>query len=134
MTDPGAAQHATPPPKWWWVPSAVTWAGHLLTFWWLVGGPIAAGVAGLLLDALDGYAARRLGVSSAFGSLYDWAVDVTVCALVLQHLGAAPLCLVLVPLQVRAHLAGKHVSGRTAVSIVLMLVQLAPLVRGLLHR
>ena len=101
------------------VPHAITCLGHGLTLAWLLGAPLWIGVVGLLCDAADGLSARRLRVTSAYGALYDWTVDVTVCALVVQRLGALPLLVVLVPLQVYAHLAGRHVSGRAFASIVL---------------
>jgi phosphatidylglycerophosphate synthase len=106
------------------VPHAITCLGHGLTLTWLLGAPLWIGVVGLLCDAADGISARRLRVTSAYGALYDWTVDVTVCALVVQRLGALPLLVVLVPLQVYAHLADRHVSGRAFASIILALITL----------
>lgn len=106
------------------VPHAITFLGHGLTLAWLLGAPLWIGAVGLLCDAADGVSARRLRVASAYGALYDWTVDVTVCALVMQRLGALPLLLVLVPLQVYAHRAGRHVSGRAFASIVLAVLTL----------
>jgi phosphatidylglycerophosphate synthase len=104
------------------VPHAITFLGHGLTLAWLLGAPLGIGVVGLLCDAADGFSARWLRVGSAYGALYDWTVDVTVCALVMQRLGALPLLLVLVPLQVHAHRAGRHVSGRAFASIMLAVI------------
>ena len=101
------------------VPHAITFLGHGLTLAWLLGAPLWIGVVGLLCDAADGVSARRLRVTTAYGALYDWTVDITVCALVVQRLGALPLLLILVPLQVHAHLADRHVSGRALASVVL---------------
>jgi phosphatidylglycerophosphate synthase len=106
------------------VPLVISLLGHWLLLAWLLGAPLWIGVVGLLCDAEDGFCARRLRVVSAYGALYDWTVDVTVSALVLQRLGALPLLLVLVPLQVHAHLAGRHVSGRAFPSILLAVVTL----------
>ena len=105
-------------------PHAITCLGHGLTLTWLLGAPLWVGGVGLLCDAADGISARRLRVTSAYGALYDWTVDVTVCALVVQRLGALPLLVVLVPLQVYAHLADRHVSGRAFASIVLAVITL----------
>jgi phosphatidylglycerophosphate synthase len=102
-------------------PSAVTFLGHALAVAWLLGAPLWLGVVGLACDAADGWCARRLGTSSTYGAEYDWAVDITVCAVVLARLGVLPVALLLVPLQVHAHLAGKHVSGRALASVVLAL-------------
>ena len=106
------------------VPHAITCLGHGLTLAWLLGAPLWIGVVGLLCDAADGISARRLRVTSAYGALYDWTVDVTVCALVVQRLGALLLLVVLVPVQVHAHLAGRHVSGRAFASVVLAVLTL----------
>ena len=106
------------------VPHVITCLGHGLTLAWLLGAPLWIGVVGLLCDLADGFSARRLRVTSAYGALYDWTVDVTVCALVMQRLGALPLLVVLVPLQVYAHLADRHVSGRAFASIVLAVITL----------
>ncbi len=104
-----------------WCPSLVTCIGHALTLAWLLGAPVWLGVIGLACDAADGWCARKLGAASPLGALYDWAVDITVCAVVLERLGLLPLALVLVPLQANAHLKGKHFSGRALASIGLAL-------------
>jgi phosphatidylglycerophosphate synthase len=106
------------------VPNGITLVGHALTIAWLLGAPVWIGAIGLLCDAADGFCARRMKVASRFGATYDWTVDVTVCAVVLQRLGLLPLALLVVPLQVRAHLAGRHVSGRATASIVLVALAL----------
>lgn len=107
------------------VPSVVTGCGHALTLAWLLGAPLWLGIVGLLCDAFDGWCARRLGASSAYGSLYDWTVDVTVCAVVMQRIGALPLALAAVPLQVWLRQTGRHASGRAAASIALASVGIA---------
>ena len=106
-------------------PNAITCVGHALTLAWLLGAPVWIGVIGLLCDDLDGWVARKLGATSIFGSTYDWTVDVTVAAVVFDHLGLLPLALVAVPLQVRARLAGRRVGGRAALSVLLAVVTLA---------
>lgn len=93
-------------------PSAITLLGLALSLWWLCGGPLLAAGAGVLCDGLDGWLARRLGAESEFGSLLDWTVDVVVAALVLHRLGALPLLLVALPLQVWLRRKTVRVSGR----------------------
>ncbi len=105
-----------------WCPNIITAIGHALTVAWLLGAPLWVGVIGLLCDDLDGYAARKLGVASVFGSQYDWTVDVTLAAVVLDRLGLLPLAVLAVPLQVRARLAGRKVCGRAALSALLAVV------------
>ena len=102
------------------VPHAITFLGHALTLSWILGAPIWLGLLGLLCDAFDGFAARRLGASSAYGALYDWTVDVTVCALLVARLGATPLLALIVPVQVLGHLRGWHFSGRTLATLAAM--------------
>jgi phosphatidylglycerophosphate synthase len=106
------------------VPNAVTCLGHALTLAWLLGAPWWIGAVGLACDAFDGLLARRLWVTSEYGALYDWTVDTTVCAVVLERLGVLPLLLAVVPLQVELHRRGAHLSGRAAASIALGLMQL----------
>jgi len=103
------------------LPSVVTCIGHVLSLAWLQGGPWYVGLVGLLCDKLDGTLARRLGVSSDWGGLYDWLVDVTMAALVLDRLGVLPLAVLFVPLQVELRQRGHHVSGRA----LLMGIELA---------
>jgi len=106
------------------IPHAITLLGHGLTLAWLLGAPLWIGTVGLICDAADGFFARRFRVSSSYGALYDWTVDVTACALVMDRLGVLPLLLVLVPFQVHAHLKGWHFSGRAFASMVLAVVEL----------
>ena len=100
-------------------PRAIPLLGHALTLACLLGIPLWIGVVGLRCDAADVFLARRLCVTSAYGAIYGWTVDVPVCALVVQRLEALPGLLILVPLRVDAHRAGRHVSGRALVSLVL---------------
>ena len=95
------------------LPSLITLLGHVLSLWWLLGGPVCAGVIGLLCDAADGAAARGLRACSQWGSLYDWTVDVTMAALLCQRLHLLPLLILLVPLQVWLRRRDQHLSGRT---------------------
>lgn len=95
-------------------PSAITLLGLALSLWWLCGGPLLAAGAGVLCDGLDGWLARRLGAESEYGSLLDWTVDVVVAALVLHRIGALPLLLVALPLQVWLRRKTVRVSGRAA--------------------
>jgi phosphatidylglycerophosphate synthase len=106
------------------IPHAITFIGHGLTLAWLLGAPLWVGAVGLICDAVDGFSARRLRVCSRYGALYDWTVDVTACALVMERLGALPLLLVLVPFQVHGHLKGWHFSGRAFASIALAVLAL----------
>jgi len=106
------------------VPHAVTFLGHGLTLAWLLGAPLWIAAAGLICDAADGFFARRLRTCSPYGALYDWTVDVTACALVMERLRVLPLLVVLVPFQVHGHLKGWHFSGRAFASIVLAVVAL----------
>jgi phosphatidylglycerophosphate synthase len=106
------------------VPNGIPFLGHGLTVAWLLGAPFWIGVVGLLCDAADGATARRLGVTSASRALHDATVDVTVCALVLERIDALPLLLVAVPMQVSAHLSGRHVAGRAFASFVLVVLTL----------
>ena len=107
------------------IPSALTFLGGALFVAWLLGAPLWVGVAGLLCDALDGYAARRLGATSDFGSLYDWTTDVCCFALLAGKLGAPWLAVLAIPAQVFLRLRGRHLSGRAALFIVAALYSLA---------
>lgn len=62
-------------------------------------GPVAAVllVAGQVLDALDGWLARRLGTASQFGAALDWAVDAGVALTLLGLSGRMWLLLFLAP-------------------------------------
>lgn len=106
------------------VPNAVTFLGHGLTIWWLLGGPWIAGAAGLLCDDVDGWLARKLGACSRFGGTYDWAVDVTLSSVLLAELGLLPLATILVPIQVWRKEFGPPVgplqSSRAALTVGLM--------------
>jgi phosphatidylglycerophosphate synthase len=70
------------------VPNVVTAVGFGLGVWWTQGGPDWAAVASIAADELDGYCARRLRQRTEFGSLFDWGVDLTPTALVLNKLEA----------------------------------------------
>lgn len=94
---------------------------------WFAGFvPWYIGAIGLLFDALDGYAARKLGAESKFGSLYDWTTDVTFAALLINriasHISTYVLLTmpVIVPLQVANRLrdGAARVSGRAILFIL----------------
>ncbi len=112
------------------VPNALTCAGHILTLAWLSGAPWPVGLAGLVCDALDGLSARKLDAASEYGSLYDWTVDVTCAAVVAERLHVLPLLGLLVPAQVLARRAGRHVSGRALLMGIAMALQVAGGSRG----
>jgi phosphatidylglycerophosphate synthase len=108
------------------IPSTITGCGHAFSIAYAMGiVPLPWGIAGLLLDMADGWAARRLQVESEFGSLYDWVGDVVLCAIVLHRLGLVALVPLVLPLQIVLRLRGKHISGRAPVTIILMLLRLA---------
>lgn len=69
------------------LPNAITAAGYGATLWWLQGRPKWAAVAGLVADELDGRVARATGQTSEFGSLFDWAVDISLTVAILDRLG-----------------------------------------------
>ncbi len=68
-------------------PNAITLAGYFASVGWLVGGPWWLAIAGLLADELDGRVARAEGTSTPFGSMFDWATDITLTGLVAARLG-----------------------------------------------
>ena len=71
------------------LPNAITLASLALGVWWAVaGGPSWAAVASVVLDEVDGRAARALGQTTEFGSVFDWGSDVALTALALQRVGA----------------------------------------------
>jgi phosphatidylglycerophosphate synthase len=108
------------------LPNLLTLLGHALTLAWLAGAPWPFALIGLFFDDLDGFAARRLDAASEFGSLYDWTVDVTSAAVVAVRLHLLPLLVVLVPAQVLARRAGRHVSGRALLVMVALAHDLLP--------
>jgi CDP-diacylglycerol--glycerol-3-phosphate 3-phosphatidyltransferase len=65
--------------------------------WQLLNAPLLLLI--IALDGLDGYVARRRGEASAFGAIYDIAVDrvvENVLWLVLAHLGLVPIWVAIV--------------------------------------
>lgn len=87
---------------------------------WITGGSPAWAIASLLLDVLDGFAARKLRARTRLGAHYDWTVDTTAAAiLVAQH---APLWLApLVLAQAIARTQGVRVSGRALATALVVL-------------
>jgi hypothetical protein len=83
-------------------PNAITMAGYGATLVWLAAGPAfwPLAVAGLAADEVDGYVARATDETSEYGSLLDWAVDISLTGLVLAKLGMPWLLLAVTPLQV----------------------------------
>jgi CDP-diacylglycerol--glycerol-3-phosphate 3-phosphatidyltransferase len=65
--------------------------------WQLLNAPLLLLI--IALDGLDGYVARRLGEASAFGAIFDIAVDrvvENVLWVVLAHLGLVPIWVAIV--------------------------------------
>jgi phosphatidylglycerophosphate synthase len=95
-------------------PSAVTLCGHALSLLWIAGAlhwPWA--IVGLGLDAVDGRLARRLGVASEFGALYDWTVDTTLMCLLCARLHSVLILVLIIPTTVFLRTRGHtHISGR----------------------
>jgi len=117
------------------IPSTLTGCGHALSIGYILGFmPLGYGIAGLLLDLADGWVARRLRVESEFGSLYDWVGDVVLYAIVLHRLGLVTLVPLALPMQIALRLSGKHTSGRTPATILLMLLRLTQPDHGWLGR
>lgn len=112
------------------VPSLVTLVGLVLSGVWLAGGPVLVGALGLLCDVLDGSIARKVGGESKFGSLLDWTVDVVVLAVLCGRLGLWPAALVLVPAQVALRHREVRFSGRAAVTLVVIALQVAGALKG----
>lgn len=102
------AEHAPPTPDAgpFTLPNAITLAGAGLTAWWLRGGPAWAAVAGLVADEVDGRLARATGTTSAIGGTLDWAVDISLNAVMLERLGAAAALPLVLPVQVAMHHEG----------------------------
>lgn len=100
------------------IPCLVTLLGHVLTVEWLLGGPWLLGLAGLLCDVADGWIARLLGQSTAVGAEYDWLVDTTTVALLLAT--HPPFLVPMVFLQAVARTNGVRVSGRAALTLVVI--------------
>lgn len=73
------------------LPNTITIAGYGATIGWLLGGPSWLAVAGIVADEVDGRAARALGQATSFGSLLDWATDLTLTGLVAQRVGLLPV-------------------------------------------
>lgn len=89
---------------------------------WLLGGSWACGLFGLLLDCADGFVARRLKATSEFGSLYDWAIDLSTMVLLLFRLHVPWLAIFAVPAAVWLRTAKVHVSGRAALTLIALAV------------
>src|SRR5690606_40605745 len=90
--------------------------------WQLLNAPLLLLI--IALDGLDGYVARRRGEASAFGAIYDIAVDrvvENVLWLVLAHLGLVPIWVAIVFLTrgciVDAVRYGKVASGHAVFSM-----------------
>ena len=82
------------------IPNAITLTGYAATIAWLAGGPWWLAVYSLVADEIDGEVARSTGQTSNYGSLLDWAVDLSLTALILVKLGAPWLLLAITPAQV----------------------------------
>ena len=61
-------------------PSVITTVGLLLSFAFLLEGPMWLVPAALFCDVLDGYVARKFKCESLLGAELDWAVDTGSCA------------------------------------------------------
>jgi len=69
------------------LPNAVTLGGYAATLAWIAGGSPWLAAIGLFADEADGPIARKLGQTSDFGSLLDWAVDVALATAIAVKLG-----------------------------------------------
>jgi phosphatidylglycerophosphate synthase len=108
------------------LPNAVTLGGYAATIGWLGGGPGWLAVAGLVADEADGRIARATGQESRFGSLLDWAVDLSLTALVLWKLGWAWALVAVLPVQVYFRDSG----WRPAIGSARAAFTIAALVKG----
>lgn len=107
------------------LPNAVTLTGAALTAWWLSGGPAWAALAGLVADEVDGRIARATGTTSEIGKTLDWATDVSLNAVVMDHLGLSAALPVVLPVQVALHHEGVRpaIGSLRAVSTLALLWQ-----------
>lgn len=80
-------------------------------------------LASIVLDCLDGPAARRLGVVSEFGGRLDWAGDVAVGHAVAISADMLWLVPFLAVAQAASLTVGRRVSGRTAAVLLALAVQ-----------
>lgn len=90
------------------LPNLITSAGYGLGLWWALGnGPGWAALASLVLDEVDGAAARALGQESEVGRVYDAEVDTVLAALAANRLGASiPATVAVGAAQAVAHASG----------------------------
>lgn len=58
-------------------PNVITLGGYVATIAWLMGASKAWGVVGLIADEVDGRVARATKTATDYGSLLDWATDLT---------------------------------------------------------
>ena len=105
------------------VPSAVTMLGLLVgvlgvgTWSTHQGFAIAMLLTSIVFDCIDGWAARSLGVVSAWGAELDWTTDVALAhAIAWQCLGWPHLSCALVVWQSFARCRALRVSGRVLVT------------------
>lgn len=94
---------------------SLAWLFHLVP-WWI-------GVIGLLCDVLDGFVARKLQVSTDYGSLLDWSVDMMLFTIAISRaLPVETAMLVLIgalPIQVGLRSMDLHFCGRALAFAVL---------------
>jgi hypothetical protein len=69
------------------IPNILTVTGFSLGVAWAAGGPDWMGLASIVLDELDGYAAEKLEQRTEFGSVLDWASDYALTPMVWQRMG-----------------------------------------------
>jgi len=81
-------------------PNAISLGGYAATIAWLGGAPWYWAIAGIAADDVDGHVARKTNTATPYGSLLDWAIDVSLTGLVLVKLGCPWLLLVVTPFQV----------------------------------
>lgn len=71
------------------IPNAITLTGYGLGIWWSLGGPTWAGLASIVADEIDGWAARKLDQTSETGDVLDSTADAALTPLALIRLGKA---------------------------------------------
>lgn len=100
------------------VPTLVTMTGLALGVWGALVASPGLLLLSLALDALDGWTARKLNATSAFGGHLDWSVDVFLAHLIaLQFLGVS-WCVVLTFYQAVALTLAERTSGRAMVALI----------------
>lgn len=106
------------------LPCAITIIGAALSLAWLFHlVPWWIGVIGLLFDVADGFVARKLQVSTDYGSLLDWSVDMLLFAVAISRALPPETAMVVLigalPIQVGLRAMDLHFCGRALAFAVL---------------